>query len=182
MADQDDKQGDGVKNTGDDPKNTDNNEHMIPKSRFDEINQKAKKLEEELAKFKEEQQKEVEARLVEQQQYKELAEKRGKELAEIQAKAQKAEAYEQTLTTVYEASLQELPEDMRDLVPEELTVQQKLNWLSKNKARLLKPNSPDLGAGKRGGGNDQDVKLTPEELDIANRFGYKPEEYAKFKD
>lgn len=181
MADQENKQGEGTQNTSDDSKNTEN-EHMIPKSRFDEINTKAKKLEDELRKIEEERQKEIEERLVEQQQYKELAEKRGKDLAELQAKAQKVDAYEQTLTAVYEASLQELPEDMRDLVPEELSIQQKLNWLSKNKARLLKPISPDLGAGKRGGGGSSDAKLTPEEADIAKRFGMTPEEYAKYKE
>jgi len=179
MADEN-KQGDGAQNTSDDSKNT-GNEHMIPKSRFDEVNNKARDLEDKLRKFEEERQKEIEARLVEQQQYKELAEKRGKELAEIQAKAQKVDAYEQTLTDVYKASLAELPEDMRDLVPDELTTQQKLNWLSKNKARLLKPNSPNLGAGVRGGGGSDDVKLTPEEMEVAQKFGMKPEEYAKYK-
>jgi ribonucleoside-triphosphate reductase len=181
MADQVTNQGDSTQNPSDDSKNTDN-EHMIPKSRFDKINDKAKDLEDKLKKIEEERQKDIEARLVEQQQYKELAEKRGKELAEIQAKAQKVDAYEQTLTAVYEASLQELPEDMRDLVPDELNTQQKLNWLSKNKSRLLKPISPDLGAGKRGGGGSSDVKLTPEEAEIAKRFGYTPEEYAKYKE
>ena len=173
-------QGEGAQTTTDESKNT-GTEHMIPKSRFDEVNKKAKELEDKLNKFNEERQKEIEARLVEQQQYKELAEKRGKELAEAQAKAKKVEDYEQTLADVYKASLSELPEDMRDLVPEELTTQQKLNWLSKNKARLLKPNSPDLGAGKRGGGGSDDVKLTPEEMEVAQKFGMKLEEYAKYK-
>jgi len=179
MADEN-KQGDGAQEATDESKNT-GNEHMIPKGRFDEVNKKAKDLEDKLRKFEEERQREIEQRLIDQQKYKELYEENSKKLADAQAKAQKVDAYEQTLTDVYKASLSELPEDMRDLVPDELTTQQKLNWLSKNKARLLKPNSPNLGAGVRGGGGSDDVKLTPEEMEVAQKFGMKPEEYAKYK-
>ncbi len=70
---------------------------------------------------------------------------------------------------------------MRGLVPDELSTQQKLQWLSKNKALLVKPKPVDIGAGKQGGGAPVGVELTQEEIQIAKSFGMSPDDYAKHK-
>lgn len=86
------------------PKNT---EHMIPKSRFDEVNERAKKAEAELAALKQAEKEAEDKRLADQQQYKELAEKREAELEELRAQteADKKAAEEQAKTAKYEADV-----------------------------------------------------------------------------
>jgi hypothetical protein len=155
-------------------------EHMIPKSRFDEVNMARKKAEERLAQLEAEQKVEVEKRLTEQEKYKELADKRGEELVKAQAEADKVAAYEKTLSEVLAAQVEALPKDKRALVPEELSTQGKLNWLAKNAAILKAPAPFDIGAGNRGGGEDNTPPvLSPEEEQFAANFGMKKEDYAK---
>jgi ribonucleoside-triphosphate reductase len=163
-------------------KNKGDNEHMIPKSRFDEVNEAKRKAEERLAKIEADQKIETEKRLIEQQEYQKLAETRGKELADLQPKAAKVDAMEKTLVEVLTAQVAELPEDKRGLIPDELSTQQKLNWLAKNAAILKAPAAIDVGAGRHGADSGVDVKsLTPEELATAKQYHMTPEEYAKFK-
>jgi hypothetical protein len=155
-------------------------EHMIPKSRFDEVNTARKKAEERLAQLEAEQKLEVEKRLTEQEKYKELADKRGEELVKAQAEADKVAAYEKTLSEVLAAQVEALPKDKRALVPEELSTQGKLNWLAKNAAILKAPAPFDIGAGNRGGGEDHTPPvLTPEEHEYAQKYGMTDEAYAK---
>lgn len=86
------------------PKNTEN---MIPKSRFDEVNERAKKAEAELEARKQAEKEAEEKRLADQQQYKELAEKREAELRDLQAQteADKKAAEEQAQKARYEADV-----------------------------------------------------------------------------
>jgi len=154
-------------------------EHMIPKSRFDEVNDDRRKLADRLSQIEAEQKAETEKRLAEQNQYKELAEKRGEDLVKAQAEAAKVVVYEKTLVDVLSAQIEALPEDKRSLVPDELTTQQKLAWLAKNSAILKAPSAFDIGAGKQGGGEQKHFTLSPEELAVARSFGMSPEEYAK---
>lgn len=156
-------------------------EHMIPKSRLDDEIAKRKILEERLS-LLEHANKEAEIkRLKETEDYKGLYEKLEKELAEIRPRAAIAESSEKVLRGVLENQIADLPENMRVLIPAELTTQQQLQWLSKNKALLVKPKPVDIGAGRQGGGAPEGTPLTPEELETAKAFGIKPEDYAKNK-
>ena len=156
-------------------------EHMIPKSRFDEVNERARKAEERIAQIEAEQKAETEKRLAEQSKFQELAENRGKELVEAQAKASKVESYEKTLQDVLASQVEGLPEDKRGLIPDELTTQQKLSWLAKNSAILKAPAAFDIGAGRNGSGGSNPVVLTPEEIETAKKFKMSPEDYAKYR-
>jgi len=156
-------------------------EHMIPKSRLDEVLESNRKLQEKLATTEKERQDQLEAQLKEQGKWKEIAEQRAKEMADLKPKAEQADAIEATLKDVLASQIAELPETMRGLVPDELSTQQKLQWLSKNKPLLVKQKPVDIGAGKQGGGQPAGVELTAEEQEFARNFGVKPEEYAKFK-
>lgn len=158
-------------------------EHMIPKSRLDAEIDRRKELESKLAAAEQASRQAEEERLKEAQNYKALYEKTSTELAELKPKAAIAEDSEKVLRDVLATQVAELPEHMRDLVPEDLTTQQKLAWLSKHKAQLVKPKAPDIGAGRQGGGApDSGAELSQEEIDTAKRFGMKPEEYAAYKD
>jgi hypothetical protein len=163
-------------------KNTDT-DLMIPKERFDSVNQKLKdevRAREAAEKALKEAQ---EIRLKEKEDYKALYEQTTSELSELKPKAEAFESYKETMSRLLEAQIAEIPEELQELIPDELTVKQKIDWISKNKKLLLKPIAPDIGAGVRGSdGGKTAVKLTPEEQEIARTFGYTDEEYAKHKE
>jgi hypothetical protein len=179
MADEKQEQkADGDQKTASDAKPS---EHMIPKSRLDEVIAEREDARKETAKLKTEQETAKQDALKEQGKWKELAEERATKLADAEVKAGMVEAYEKTLKETLAAQLAELAPEVQALVPEELSTPQKLSWLAKNKATLQKPMAMDIGSGKRGGGNKETkVELTPEQLQVAKTFGYTPEEYAHF--
>src|SRR3972149_7309593 len=156
-------------------------EHMIPKSRLDEVLEQNRKLQEQLATTEKERQDQLEEQLKEQGKGKEIAEQRANDLAKLKPKAEQADAAETTLKEVLTSQIAELPEPMRNLVPADLTTQQQLAWLAKNRSLLVKSKPVDIGAGKKGGEPPENLDLTPEEIEYAQKFGVKPEEYAKFR-
>ena len=156
--------------------------HMVPKTRLDQEIDKRKELEGRLAALEKSSKDAEEQRLADQEKWRELAEKRLEELEAVKPKAAVAEEQEASLQKYLQAQIDEIPEDYQSLIPEQLTTLQKLDWLSVNKAKLLKPIAPDIGAGKRGAGSGSAAtELTPEEKEVARRFGYSEKEYAEFK-
>ena len=156
-------------------------EHMIPKSRLDEVLALNKTFADRLAALELERKDEVEKRLAEQNQWKELAEKRGAELTEAQGKAAKVAEYEKTLESLLEKQVGEIPEEKRALIPTYGTTQQRLEWIAANRAILTAPKPFDIGAGRQGGAEGKKIELTAEELEVARKFGMTPEDYAKYK-
>jgi NAD(P)-dependent dehydrogenase (short-subunit alcohol dehydrogenase family) len=153
---------------------------MVPISRLNEVIADRKKLEDKVTAMEAAEKAEVDKRLIEQSEFKKLAESRGEELVKAQAEAAKVAGYEKTLTEVLAAQVEALPKDKRALVPEALTTQGKLDWLAKNAAILKAPAAFDIGAGHLGGGEDTTPPvLSPEEEAFAANFGMKKEEYAK---
>jgi len=165
-----------------DASKTENQEHMVPKGRLDDEINKRHSAEEKLRVLEEKRQAAEAAALAEQGKWKELAEKRQQELDDLKGKADKVDGYEKTLKENLDAQLAEIPEEMRKLVPSELTTSQQLSWISKNKAVLLKPIAQDIGAGKRGAKKDEPiVELTSDEALMAKAYDMTPEEYSNFK-
>lgn len=163
------------------PTKSDNSEPMIPKSRFDEVNQRAKDAEARLQQMDAERQTEVEKRLEEQQKWKELADERATKLAEAERKAAKVDEYETEMRSYVEESMNKIPEDMKSLVPDGAPEQQ-FRWLKKNLDKLVKPIAPPTGAGARGAGGDgKQFELAPEESLMAKKFGVSEEEYHNYK-
>jgi hypothetical protein len=70
---------------------SDNGEHMIPKSRFDEVNNRLKQLEADAEKRKADAAKADEARLADQNKHKELADKRAAERDDFKTKYEAAQ-------------------------------------------------------------------------------------------
>jgi DNA repair exonuclease SbcCD ATPase subunit len=158
------------------PKNTDT-EHMIPKDRFDEINSRykeaLKKAEAAEKALKEAQ----EIRLKEKEDYKALYEQTTTELSELKPKAEQFEAYKQTMQALFDAQVEEIPEELRALIPDEMSVKQKIDWIAKNKKLLLKPVGPDIGAGQRGAGSGGgSAEITPTMRKGAQVFGLTDEQ------
>ncbi len=157
-------------------------EHMIPKSRLDEEIKKRKESEKTLAALEKEKASATEKHLEEQGKYKELAEDRATTIGELQPKADMVESYEKTVADILVAEIEALPEAARELVPSELSDQQQLNWIAKNKTNLSKPNAFDIGAGKRGSENGEIiVDLTAEEKQAAKNMNVSEKDYAKNK-
>jgi len=156
-------------------------EGFIPRDRFDEVNQLAKDRKEKLDQIEKDQKKAAEERLAQQDKWKELAENRGKELDAAKVKAEKLDSYEETLQGVLNSQVEQIPEEYRTLIPDELTTQQKLDWMAQNQAILTKKKPFDIGAGKRGGDKDKGIELSNEEREQAKKMGVSPEEYAKAK-
>lgn len=61
------------------------------------------------------------------------------ETMKAEAEKQKAELkeYEELITNLIETKLKEVPEDFKELIPDNLTLKQKLNWLEKAEAKGL---------------------------------------------
>ena len=157
-------------------------EHMIPKSRFDEINQRLQDAEKKTKALEKSLQDTEKKRLKEQEDYKALYEGAEGELADLKPKAERLAIYEATLKETLETAIAEIPESKRSLIPSEYSVDQQLKWISQNRALLSKASAVDQGAGNRGGGESTAADLTPDELQIARDWGMKPDEYAKYKD
>ena len=183
MSDPDPKQQDDPKpaasaSTPDVPTSWD---QIFQHPRFKELVTKANTAETEAARLRKAAADAEAASMVEQGKWKELAEQRQKDLDAALSKASQVETYEKTLQDTLKSQLEELPADLRGLVPDELTTPQRLAWLSKNKATLMKPAAQDIGAGRKGGnGQGKQIELTPEEQQLAKMYGYTPEEYAHF--
>lgn len=156
-------------------------EHMVPKSRLDELIAKLDAANKKADALEKAQQDAEKKRLEEANQYKELYEKTQAELTNLKPKAEQLDDYEATLKKVLDAEIATLPEEFQDVVPESLSTKEKLDWLAKNKSKFTKAEPFDIGAGKRGTKPDKSNELTAEEKEMAKRFGVSEEDYAKFK-
>jgi ribonucleoside-triphosphate reductase len=160
--------------------NTDTS-HMIPKQRFDEVNARMKEFEKQLKAKEEALKKAQQERLEEKEEYKTLYEKTTAELSELKPIAEQIDSWREVLDKLYEAQIADIPEEYLSLIPEDLSIEKRLNWLAKNKALIMKPIAPNIGAGQRGSGKSE-VQLTPEQQQVARQFGYSDEEYKKYLD
>lgn len=99
---------------------------------YKELHAKALQAEELLKKQKEKE----EAELTELDKLK-------RELGEVSPYKERAAKLEETLATYLEAEIERIPEDLRGLIPDELSVESKLAYIAKNRERLMsQPNTP----------------------------------------
>ncbi|WP_353856775.1 hypothetical protein [Bacillus sp. Bos-x628] len=117
---------------------------MIPKTRFDEVNAKYKEMADKVAQFEAEQAKlqaEAEAKELEakkeQGKFEELYQATQKELENFKAYEARAKELESVITGMVETKLNDVPKDMHDLIPNNLSVEQTLDWLNKAESKGL---------------------------------------------
>jgi hypothetical protein len=134
-----------------------------------------------LKKHEEEARQREQQRLAEQGQWKELAESRAKELSDLQPYRDRAEALETMLRDSNKHRIEQIPEDMRALVPTDYAPEKLASWLDANISRLTKPIAPRLDGGASGGSGST-VTLTDEEKQVARATGMSLEDYAKYKE
>lgn len=143
---QDGQTSDGKEKT--DNKTDENQEHMIPKSRFDEVNNNFKAMKEELDEIKTEREKTKKAQ---EKQEREEAEKRGefenlynetKQEAEtfksqVEQANERVESLEGVINGLLESKLEAIDEEYHDLIPDNLTPEQKLSWVNNAESKGL---------------------------------------------
>jgi predicted nuclease with TOPRIM domain len=117
---------------------------MIPKTRFDEVNAKYKELAEKVAQFEEAEAKakaDAEAKELqakqEQGKFEELYQESQKELDSFKAYETRAKELETVITGMVETKLNDVPKEMHDLIPTNLSAEQTLDWLNKAEAKGL---------------------------------------------
>lgn len=173
------------------PSQAQNSEHMIPKTRFDEVNNQFKELKAQLEQLQTQKQQQAEQELAEQNKWQELAEQRKQELERLQTVQESATRYQTALQATNESRIASVPEDKRTLIPEYDDPVKLGAWLDKNLALIVepsKPTPPSLDGGSGGsGGNKPAISATHESIaDIAKQYGYSVDkeriaEYAKQK-
>lgn len=155
-----DSSSDGTKNT----------EHMIPKSRFDEVNNELKTLREQ----HEQQQRDHDAaeqqRLQDEGKWKELAEKAGIELAKVKPFQERASNLEKLIAESNTRRIEQIPEAMRSLVPEGAP-EVVAAYLDKNWSLLTAKPAPDLDGGAGADNSTPPKPLTAEEKHAAAASG-----------
>jgi chromosome segregation ATPase len=121
---------------------TKQDENMIPKSRFDEINSKYKEMSKQLEELSNAK---SQAEAQRQAKEKEEAEKRGEfeklyrakeeEVGKLSTFKERAEALEGVITEMVDTKLKAIPKDYHDLIPENLSAEQKLSWINKAESK-----------------------------------------------
>jgi ribonucleoside-triphosphate reductase len=152
-------------------------EHMIPKSRFDEVNAQYKAVQKQLDDLSKAQTDREEAEALARGDHEKV-------IADLKPKAEQADKYAEQIEAMLETELEDVPEDKRDLVPDgdPLT---RLKWLQRAKAKgvFAAPKPPSTDAGAQGDGSQKKaVELTATERDYARAFGWTDEQYAANKE
>lgn len=174
---------DGAKNTDDnkDGKNSGGHqEHMIPKHRFDEVNSKYRELQKELdilkadkadrdKKTAEQEKKSKEQQGKFEELYKTTTEELNQTKDSYTKTTERVAQLETVINGLLEARLENVPEEYRDLLPEHMTPEAKLEWLANaEKKGLFRTTKKDTPLGERtnphGNANADLNKLSPMEL------------------
>lgn len=123
------------------PEKLTDREVMIPKARFDEVNTSYKDVKSQLDKLLEAQKQADEAAKKEQGKYEELYSTAQKEADGLKSKAetfeQRTQALETLISEMLKAKLEALPEEYRDIIPDDLSPEAKLGWIEKATAKGL---------------------------------------------
>lgn len=124
-----------------DPPADDPNDHMVPRSRLNEVNNNYKTVKEQLDKIlKEKEDSELEDKKKQgeyQTLYEEAAGKLKTYETDRESTKTRMESLEGVLNSMLSSKLEAIPEDFHDLIPENLSPEQKLDWVSKAEAKGL---------------------------------------------
>lgn len=116
-------------------------EHMIPKSRFDEVNQKFRETQKQLEQLLAEKAAAEKAEAEKRGEFEKLYQETAKQAETLKSKAETFEVRVQQLEGVInqllEQRLESIPEEMRDLIPADYSVEQKLAWIATAEAKGL---------------------------------------------
>ena len=96
-------------------------EHMIPKSRFDEVNNKLRAMEEQAAKLQKDREEAERKAAEEQGEYRKLYEQATQKLGELTPKSKALDALSEMVNAQLKAEVDKWPEEVKALLPTEPT-------------------------------------------------------------
>lgn len=115
------------------------NEHMIPKTRFDEVNTELKDLKAQLESFTKAKAKDEKAKAEKLGEFEQLYRTAESQVADLTTKHQSAServtALEGILGGMLETKMTAIPEEFHELIPEGMSLEQKLAWIDKAQAK-----------------------------------------------
>lgn len=161
-------------NTPDVAQNTDSTQGSIPYSRFKEVNDAKKTAEDKLRQYEEAERKRAEEEALKRGEFETV-------INDLRPQAERATHLEEALRGYLEAELADVPQHMRDLVPQgDITSQ--LAWIKQAKAKgmFARQPAPNTDAGATGDPK-QSLKLSDAEQAMARKLGLTAEQYAKSK-
>lgn len=126
---------------------------MIPKTRFDEVNQNYRSVKDQLDQFLAAQKQAEEDSAKQRGEYEQLYNTAQQEVGTYKEQAEKHTARVQELEGILgvmlDSKLAEIPKEMHDLIPENLSPEQKLAWIDKAAAKGVFGSSkqPDVPVG-----------------------------------
>lgn len=147
-------------------------EHMIPKSRFDEVNSQLRELKAQQEKAAKEREKAEKERLEKQSEFKTLYEQTQQRVAELEPFKERYDTFLEQTSERNAARIEALPKELRTLVPEYDDPLKLAGWLDANETTLTKKvTAPTLDGGA--GRNSQASNAPPldEIKEQAARFG-----------
>lgn len=118
-------------------------ELMIPKSRFDKVNNRYKSVKAELEEY------EAMYKSVEDK-FSELTAKYEEQAEAMEQQIKRTEQLEKVINNLIESKLSKIPEEYHDLIPGNLEVDQKLDWIMKAEEKGLFSSALNVGTLKIG--------------------------------
>ncbi|MGG3644586.1 hypothetical protein [Bacillus wiedmannii] len=128
------------------------NEHMIPKTRFDEVNTELKDLKAQLESFTKAKAKGEKAKAEKLGEFEQLYRTADGQVKELTTKhesaSQRVTALEGILGGMLETKISAIPEEFHELIPEGMSLEQKLSWLDKAQAKGMFKKADDVVIGE----------------------------------
>ncbi|MBE7117337.1 hypothetical protein FT641_27180 [Bacillus paranthracis] len=144
--------GEATKTEGGEASKTTQNEHMIPKSRFDEVNTELKDLKAQLESFTKAKAKDEKAKAEKLGEFEQLYRTADEQVKELTAKhetaSQRVAALEGILGGMLETKMTAIPEEFHELIPEGMSLEQKLAWIDKAQAKGMFKKADDVVIGE----------------------------------
>lgn len=151
--------------------------HMIPKSRFDEVNNNYKTVKEQLDKILQQQEQDELDKQKQQGEFEKLYNQTTEELEtyknDFETTKEKAERLEGVMNSMLNTKLESIPEEFHDLIPENLTSEQKLDWVSKAEAKGLFKDTSQEPLGGQTNPTQQSTDLDNMSVNQKFQSGYK---------
>ncbi|PGM50815.1 hypothetical protein [Bacillus thuringiensis] len=144
--------GEATKTEGGEAAKSTQNEHMIPKTRFDEVNTELKDLKAQLESFTKAKAKDEKVKAEKLGEFEQLYRTADEQVKELSTKhesaSQRVTALEGILGGMLETKMSAIPEEFHELIPEGMSLEAKLSWLDKAQAKGMFKKADDVVIGE----------------------------------
>jgi len=116
--------------------------------------------------------------------FRKLSEQQAAEIAMLKPHQERAEALDKMIRESNTRRIEQVPENMRGMVPDDYAPEKLASWLDRNWANLTQKRAPDLDAGVGGGSGGRKTlpNLSDYEKKIARMSGMTDEQYVEFRE